>query len=380
MAPQTLAKGAHRKKKLNLRNILEYAVRSGASDIHLKVSRPPVLRVDGECRFAGEIGLTQEDMLAAIDMMMSPGEKDRFLAKGDADLAYNLDGVGRFRVNVLKQRGTIAVIMRYVKGKIPDSRGLNLPQEAVQRIANFRRGMVLITGTTGSGKSTTLAAIINMVNRARRDHIVTLEDPIEFVHEDILSSITQREVGIDTGDFKSALRALMREDPDVILIGEMRDVETFEAAIHAAETGHLVFSTLHTTNVMLTVDRIVDLFPPEQHMQVRTQLSHQLQAILSQRLVPSADGVGRVPCVEIMFNNPGIRALIRENQLKQIPGALVAGKAEHMQTFNMGLVRLIEKGLVTEAAAMNNSDNQDELKMNLQGIYVTTGGGGILKK
>ncbi len=380
MAPQTLAKGAHRRKKLILRNILEYAVRSGASDIHLKVPRPPVFRVDGECRFAGEIGLTQEDMLAAIDMMMSPEEKARFMEKGDADIAYSLDGVGRFRVNVLKQRGTIAVIMRHVKGKIPDFRGLNLPQDAVQRIANFRRGMVLITGTTGSGKSTTLAAIINMVNRARRDHIVTLEDPIEFVHEDILSSITQREIGIDTGDFKSALRALMREDPDVILIGEMRDVATFEAAIHSAETGHLVFSTLHTTNVMLTVDRIVDLFPPEQHQQVRTQLSYQLQAILSQRLVPSADGVGRVPCVEIMFNNPGIKALIRENQLKQIPGALVAGKAEHMQTFNMGLVRLVESGLITMNAALNNSDNQDELKMNMQGIYVTTGGGGILKK
>ncbi|MEK7793701.1 MAG: PilT/PilU family type 4a pilus ATPase [Candidatus Hydrogenedentota bacterium] len=380
MAPEVLFPAKQGRSQLTLKRILSYAVKLGASDVHLKVPRPPVLRVDGTCRFAGETPLSQEDLLSFLDDLMSEQEKARFLERGDMDLAYSLEDVGRFRVNVLKQRGTVAIVMRHVKEKIPDFRGLNLPPDAIHRIAEFRRGMILVTGTTGSGKSTSLAAIINILNQNRRDHIVSLEDPIEFVHPDILSTITQREIGIDTHDFKTALRALMREDPDVILIGEMRDVETFEAAIHASETGHLVFSTVHTTNVMLTVDRIVDLFPPVQHQQVRAQLSHQLKAILSQRLVPSADGSGRVPAVEIMFNNPGISALIRENNLKQIPGALMAGRSEHMQTFNMSLVALIKQGLITEADAMAASDNQEELKMNMQGIYVSTGGGGILKK
>ena len=380
MAPEMIAEAKHGNRALKLRGILEYAIGIGASDIHLKVERPPVIRVDGSCRFAGEVPLTQEHMLEFLDIMMTPEEKSRFMEKGDDDLALNMDGVGRFRVNVLKQRGTIGMILRHVKGKIPDFRGLNLPPDAVQKIAEIRRGMVLVTGTTGSGKSTSLASIINIINQSRREHIVTLEDPIEFVHQDIKASITQREIGLDTDDFKTALRAMMREDPDVIMIGEMRDIETFEAAMHASETGHLVFSTLHTTNVMLTIDRIVDLFPPVQHQQVRTNLAFQLRAILSQRLVVSADGAGRVPAVEIMFNNPGIQSLIRENNLKQIPGAIMGGKGEFMQTFNMSLVALVEQELITEGDAMEASDNKDELKMNLQGIYVSTGGGGILKK
>lgn len=380
MAPEVLARATHGQRKHELKRILGYAVKLGGSDVHLKVGRPPVIRVDGACRFAGEVPLSEEDMLGILDDMMKPEEKAAFMERCDADLALNLDDIGRFRVNVLMQRGTPAAILRHIKGKIPDSRGLNLPMEAVKRIAEFRRGMVLVTGTTGSGKSTSLASIINILNRTRPEHIVTLEDPIEFVHEDIMCTVTQREVGIDTNDFKTALRALMREDPDVILIGEMRDVETFEAAIHASETGHLVFSTLHTTNAMLTVDRIIDLFPPVQHQQVRMQLSHQLQAILSQRLIPSADGVGRVPAVEVMFNNPGIRSLIRDNHLKNIPSAIVAGKGEHMQTFNMSLVDLVKRELITEEAAIAASDNQDELKMNMQGIYVGAQGGGILKK
>ena len=380
MAPETLYEARKGRATLNLERILTYAIKLGASDIHLKVSRPPVLRVDGECRFAGEQSLTEADMDGVIEDVMNVREKERFLASGDADLALNMDGIGRFRVNAFKQRGTYGMIMRHIKGKIPDHRGLNLPPDAVQKIASLRRGMVLVTGTTGSGKSTSLASIINIINRTRRDHIVCLEDPIEFVHEDIMSTVTQREIGIDSDNFKTALRALMREDPDVILIGELRDVETFEAAIHASETGHLVFSTAHTTNVMLTVDRVIDLFPPDQHDQIRTQLAFQLQAILSQRLIPSADGVGRVPAVEIMFSNPGIRALIRDNNLKQIPGALVSGQGEHMQTFNMSLVSLINQGLVAQEDAMKASDNPEELKMNMQGIYVSTGGGGILKK
>ncbi|MBI3118500.1 MAG: PilT/PilU family type 4a pilus ATPase [Candidatus Hydrogenedentes bacterium] len=378
--PQILDIARKGRAELSLRRILTYAVKLGASDVHLKVHRPPVLRVDGSCRFAGETPLSEADMMRFLDDLMKEQEKAHYLERGDFDLGFNMEGVGRFRVNLLKQRGTPAIVMRHVKSKIPDFRGLNLPPEAIKRIADFRRGLVLVTGTTGSGKSTSLASIINIINRAHRDHIVSLEDPIEFLHEDILSTITQREVGIDTNDFKAALRALMREDPDVVLIGEMRDIETFEAAMHAAETGHLVFSTLHTTNVMLTVDRIVDLFPAAQHQQVRTQLSYQLRAIMSQRLIPSADGSGRVPAVEIMFNSPGIASLIRDNNLKQIPGALVGGRTEHMQTFNMSLVALMKAGLISEQDALANSDNQDELKMNMQGIYASSGGGGILKK
>jgi twitching motility protein PilT len=289
-------------------------------------------------------------------------------------------GLGRFRVNCLKQRGTVAIIMRHVKGKAPNFEMLNLPEESMTRIAGLRRGMVLVTGTTGSGKSTTLAAIIERINQTRPEHIVTLEDPIEFLYSDKRSSITQREVSIDTKDFKTALRAAMREDPDVILIGEMRDYETFQACISAAETGHLVFSTLHTTNAMMSIDRILDLFPADQHQQVRNQLALQLRALLAQRLVPTADGKGRVPAIEVMFNTPAVASLIRDNQIKLIGNAIAGGKEEGMQTFNMSLVDLVNKKLITLDDAENSSDNADELKMNLQGIYLSQSRGGILKR
>jgi twitching motility protein PilT len=248
------------------------------------------------------------------------------------------------------------------------------------KIADMPRGLVLITGTTGSGKSTTLASIIDWINARKRFHIITLEDPIEFLHTNKKSIVTQREVNIDTLDFGIALRAAMREDPDVILVGEMRDSETFQAAISAAETGHLVFSTLHTTNVMLTIDRILDMFPTNMHQQVRSQLALQVRACISQRLLPAADGKGRVPSIEVMLNNPGIAQLIRENTLKQIPNAISGGAEDGMQTFNMSLAALIKQGLIKESDGMIASDNADELKMNLQGIYLSQGRGGILKK
>ncbi len=367
-------------EQLSLQKILAYAVKRGASDIHLKVPRPPVMRLDGAIRFAGEVPLTQEHMLEFLDEMMDEKAKEDFLKSGDADLALSIPGIGRFRVNCLMQRSTVAIIMRHVKGEIPNFKELSLPEKPIQRIAQMHRGMVLVTGTTGSGKSTTLASIIDIINSTRAEHIVTLEDPIEFLHEDKKSSVTQREIAIDTKDFKTALRAMMREDPDIILIGEMRDRETFEACVSASETGHLVFSTLHTTNAMMTIDRIVDIFPAEQHQQVRTQLSRQLQALVAQRLLPSADGTGRVPAIEIMFNTPAIAELIKNNDLKLIPGAIAAGKEEGMQTFNMSLVELVEAGRIEEADAMAYSDNADELKMNLQGIYLSQGRGGILKR
>ncbi len=269
--------------------------------------------------------------------------------------------------------------MRHVKGKILDFTQLNLPP-AMEKIADMARGLALITGTTGSGKSTTLASIIDWVNQRKRHHIITLEDPIEFLHQNKKSIVNQREINIDTKNFHSALRAAMREDPDVILIGEMRDQETFQAAISAAETGHLVFSTLHTTNAMLTIDRIMDMFPSNMHDQVRSQLSLQLKACVAQRLIPSIDGKGRVPAIEIMLMNPGIAALIKENNVKQIPNAIVAGAEDGMQTFNMSLHDHLKAKRIKESDAMMASDNPDELKMFMQGIRLSSTRGGILKK
>ena len=367
-------------KQLTLDTILAYAVKYGASDIHLKVPRPPAFRVDGEIRFVGDGKLTQDDMMRFLDSMMTPQQKERFLESGDADMALSVSGVGRFRVNCFKQRSSVGIIIRHIKGKVLDFDSLHLPPESMGRIVQMARGLVLVTGTTGSGKSTTLASLIDKINQTRACHIVSLEDPIEYLHNDKKSSITQREISIDTKDFKTALRAMMREDPDIILIGEMRDMETFQACISAAETGHLVFSTLHTTNAMMTIDRILDLFPPDQHQQVRNQLALQLQALVAQRLVPAADGKGRVPAVEVMFNTPAIASLIRENQIKLLGNAIAGGKEEGMQTFNMSLVNLVRGGLVKQEDAEFNSDNVDELKMNLQGIYLSQSRGGILKR
>ena len=362
-----------------LQKILSHAVKHGASDIHLTVGSPPACRTDGQIRFIGENKLVPADTIDFLDDFMDAEEKAVFLKNGDADLAMSVPGLGRFRVNVLKQRGSVGIIMRHVKGKILSFEELNLPP-VLKEISDLRRGLVLVTGTTGSGKSTTLAAIVDRINRHRCEHILTLEDPIEFLHENKRGIITQREISIDTKDFKVALRAAMREDPDVILIGEMRDAETFSAAMSAAETGHLVFSTLHTTNVMLTIDRILDMFPADHHQQIRSQIALQLRATIAQRLVQTADGKGRVATVEIMFNTPAIAQLIRDNQIKQIPTAIAGGKEAGMQSFNMSLVDLVKGKFITEEEAKLNSDNPDELEMNLQGIYLSSSRGGILKK
>lgn len=363
-----------------LNEILQEVVTRGASDAHLKEGRPPALRIDGKLRFAEAPPLTREDLLGFVQQILGPEEKAHFLKTGDTDHALHVPGLGRFRVNCYKQRGGLAVILRHVKSKMPTFASLHLPEKAMERIAKLPRGLVLITGTTSSGKSTTLASLIDRVNETREGHIVTLEDPIEYVHEDKRCSISQREVGIDTEDFRSGLRAVMREDPNVILIGEMRDPETFQTCMSAAETGHLVFSTLHTTNVMMTIDRILEMFPPNQYAQVRAQLAMQLAAIVSQRLLLDAKGHGRVPAVEVMFTNPGIRALIRDGEVEQIPTAIADGEEDGMQSFNVSLAALVKQGLVTQEAAELASDNPEELLMNLQGIFISRGRGGILKK
>ncbi len=364
---------------VELRKILEDAVSRKASDIHLAAGSPPAFRVDGKMQFVGETPLDPHETEALLDEVLNPRQKAAFLERRDYDLAVSIPGLGRFRTNVLTQRGSVGYVFRHVSGKILSFQDLHLPP-VVQTIADLQRGLVLITGTTGSGKSTTLASIIDYINETRHSHIITLEDPIEFLYTNRKSVVTQREVVIDTEDFSTALRAAMRQDPDVILIGEMRDADTFQAAISASETGHLVFSTLHTSNAMLTIDRIVDLFPSNQQDQVRSQLSLQLKAAVAMRLLPKKDEKGRVPAIEVMRVSPAITALIKENNVKLIPNAIVAGREDGMQTFNMSLAGLVKADLVTEEVALLNSDNPDELQMNLQGIYLSQSRGGILKR
>ncbi len=379
-APKYSDKTKHAAEELTLRRILSYALDNGASDIHLKVARPPAIRIEGVLRFTDIRLLTEADMARFLDEIMSPQQKQVFLETGDADFAASIAELGRFRINCYRQRGTIAIALRYVKNNVPDFQSLHLPEKAMERIASLPRGLVLVTGTTSSGKSTTLAALIDRVNATRQGHILTLEDPVEYLHTDKECSVGQREVSIDTMDFKTGLRAIMREDPNVILIGEMRDAETFQACLGAAETGHLVFSTLHTTNVMMTISRILDMFPTDQHAQVRSQLALQLGAIVSQRLIPDASGKGRVPAVEVMFNDPGIASLIRDNEIERIPNAIADGEEDGMQTFNMALVVLVKKKIVTLEAAEWASDNPDALRMNLQGIFGSRDRGGISRK
>ena len=373
-------KGEDLFKELSLHRILSYALDNGASDIHLKVSRPPAIRIEGLLRFTKIRPLTETDMIEFLSEVMSPQQKQGFLETGDADFAASVLELGRFRINCYRQRGTTAMALRHIKTNVPDFQSLHLPEKAMERIASLARGLVLVTGTTSSGKSTTLAALIDRINATRQGHILTLEDPVEYLHTDKKCSVGQREVSIDTKDFKTGLRAIMREDPNVILIGEMRDSETFQTCLGAAETGHLVFSTLHTTNVTMTISRILDMFPSEQHDQVCSQLALQLGAIVSQRLLPTAIGKGRVPAVEVMFNDPGIASLIRDNELERIPNAIADGAEDGMQTFNMALVILVKQNIVTQEAAEWASDNPEALKMNLQGIFGSRDRGGISKK
>ncbi len=365
--------------ELSLRRIAEYALKQRASDIHLKVGRPPAIRIDSALRFVPMSAITDEDFLGFLEEFMTPEQQEAYLESGDADLAVDFPGLARFRANCYRQRGKNAVILRHVRTDIPDFASLNLPEKAMKHIAELPRGLVLVTGTTSSGKSTTLAALIGRINETRHGHIVTLEDPIEYVHEDKQCSVSQREVHLDTKDFRTGLRAILREDPNIILIGEMRDVDTFYTCLGAAETGHLVFSTLHTTNVMMTIDRILDLFPAEQHAQIRSQLALQLQAIVSQRLLPNASGTGRVPAVEVMFMNPGIASLIREDEIGRIPQVIADGRDEGMQTFNMHLIELVKSGTITMKDAEFASDNPDALKANLSGIFGMRDRGGITK-
>ncbi|MCK5862131.1 MAG: PilT/PilU family type 4a pilus ATPase, partial [Candidatus Hydrogenedentes bacterium] len=336
--------------------LLQRAVQKDASDIHLKVGNVPWLRIDGVMMPQEGQPFTSEMIDAILGIMLSAEQFKHFRKRGEVDLSYTEKGVGRFRVNVYRQRGSISCVMRRIKTVMQSFEQLHLP-DALQRFAMVQRGLVLITGTTGSGKTTTLASIVDYINRKRRCHIVTIEDPIEYLHNDKRAIVSQREIAMDTVDFTSALTSVMRQDPDVILVGEMRDLETFQAALSAAETGHLVFTTLHTTNVMQTIDRIIDLFPPNQHDQIRSQLSLNLHGIMCMRLLPRADGTGRVPACELLVANPAAKKLIKENRILQLDSVIASGKEEGMLSFNDSLHLLITQGLVEKEVAMEVSEN-----------------------
>ena len=337
-----------------------------ASDLHIKAGSPPVVRVDGELILMDEVPLTPEDTKDIAASIMTDKQIRRFSEHNEIDFAYSSPNLGRFRVNVFRQRGSISVAMRQVTTKIPSFEELHLP-DIIKRIALEPRGLVLVTGTTGSGKTTTLAAMIDHINNSMRRHVVTIEDPIEVLHKDKRSIINQREIGLDTDSYISALKYVLRQDPDDILIGEMRDTETVAAALTAAQTGHFVISTLHTIDATETINRIIDFFPLHQQKQVRIMLAGTLKAIVSQRLLTRADGAGRVPAIEIMITTNRIRDfLLNQDQAMLIADAIKEGDFYGMQTFDQALLKLYEDGLITLSDAAQVASNPHDFKLLVQ--------------
>ena len=326
-----------------LDQIIRTAIAAGSSDIHISTHRPASCRVYGKLFTMDKEDLTNEDLTRMVQPFLKiKGVAERMETLGEADFAYSFDDTTRFRVNMFKQKGEYAVVMRLLPTKMPEPDALGLP-EAVQNFVNLKRGLVLVTGETGSGKSTTLASLLNRINQTQQKHIITIEDPVEFVHKHKMSLVNQREIGIDTMSFSNALRASLREDPDIILVGEMRDLETIETALTAAETGHLVFSTLHTNSAPATIDRIVDVFPTNQQAQVRVQLANVLEGIVCQQLIPVREGSGRVAAFEVMVANTAIRNLIREGKSFQLTSQIQTGRKQGMQTMDESLLKLFEQ-------------------------------------
>jgi twitching motility protein PilT len=351
--------------------ILAAAVQAGASDIHIKVGTPVVFRINRQLiDIEGPIP-TEEWVDNVIEHILPKHVHKRFDSDREADFSYFLQGAGRFRTNIFQQRGSMAMAMRYVRSQVPEASQLGL-MPITAALADSPRGIILVAGTTGSGKSTTLASMIEHVNGNSRRHIVTLEDPIEYVFEDNQSIIEQREVGLDTPSFASALKAALRQDPDVIMIGEMRDATSFAAAMSAADTGHLVLSTLHTTNSSQSVTRILDYFKAEERDQVRRQLAGTLKAVICQRMVPKIGG-GVVPAQEIMINTGTVRKLIEDNRLDKLAAAIETGGEDGMQDFNQALFKLVQDGQVTKEDALERATNPQALEMNFQGIFLSQG-------
>jgi twitching motility protein PilT len=351
-------------------DLLRLAVEKKASDLHLKVGNNPYVRVDGTLVPLPDMNrVTPEEMLSMAFSMMTNRQKQKFKETAELDMAYGVAGLGRFRVNVFQQRGNVGMVLRVIPTKIRTIEELNLPR-VIENICEEQRGLVLVTGTTGSGKSTTLASMVDRINTSRSDHVITIEDPIEFLHRDKRSFINQREVEVDTANFSTALRAALRQDPDVILVGEMRDLETIATALLAAETGHLVFSTLHTLDATETIQRIIAVFPPPEQKQIRLQLAGTLKAVVSQRLVRRADDKGRVPAVEVMIATGYIRdCIINPEKTRMIHEAIAAGTSQYgMQTFDQSLYDLYTRNLISFEEALSRASNPDDFKLRVQGI------------
>lgn len=359
---------------MELNEILKMALKARASDIHIKAGLPPVYRIDGALRpLPNAPRMVSESLQAMAEGIMNQEQRRKFEATHECDLAYGVPGLGRFRVNIFKQRGSVSMVLRVIPFKVLSLDDLLLPP-VLKKIAMEPRGLVLVTGATGSGKSTSLAALIDHINSERTCHIVTIEDPIEYLHRDKKSLVNQREVGFDTEGFDVALKGALRQDPDVILVGEMRDYETIETALTAAETGHLVLSTLHTIDAPETINRIVAVFPPYQQRQIRAQLASVLKGVVSQRLVPRADGKGRVPAVEVLVSTARTRELVEDKDKTKLLGdAIQQGYVSYgMQTFDQSLMALLKKKLITFDEALRQASNPDDFRLKMSGISSTS--------
>ncbi len=353
---------------MNVDELLRHTVERGASDLHLKVGNVPFIRIDGELQPTGFPGLTSDDTANFANSVMPEHKKREFSETNESDIGYTLGGVGRFRINVYRQRGLVGLAVRRVRNEIPTFEELRLPA-SVRGLAESPRGLVLVTGPTGTGKTTTIAAMIGHINRTRRAHIITIEDPIEVVHDDELSLIEQREIGIDTSSYATALRHIIRQDPDVVFLGEIRDPESALSAIQAAETGHMVISTLHTIDCMETINRVLDLFPPNQQKEVRLSFAGALRGIVSQRLVTRADGKGRVPAVEVLVNTGRVfDRIVDSDQTEGIAEVIAEGDFYGMQTFDQALVKLVKEGLVQVDEARHGATNPHDFDLQLAGV------------
>jgi|KBSSwiStaDraftv2_1062776.scaffolds.fasta_scaffold96180_4 twitching motility protein PilT len=358
---------------MNIRSVLEKMIAARASDLHIKIGTPPVVRVDGVLYTLDEPAPNADDLRSVVNQLLNEEQRLFFSTHNEIDFAFGVAGLARFRANVFMQRGSPALALRHVPVDVPTIEDLGLPP-LVRELAFAPRGLILVTGRTGSGKSTSLAAMIDALNRVTTRNVITVEDPIEFLHRDRMSFIHQREVGLDTRSFHEGLRYVLRQDPDIILVGEIRDLETMSTALMAADTGHLVLSTLHTTDVVQTLQRVISFYPPHQHDEIRMSIASNLRAVICQRLIPRRDGAGRAPAVEVMINTPTIRELLLSpEKMPLIHSAVAEGVTQYgMQTFDQSVMGLLKDGVITEEEAIKNCNNPNELSLKLKGISATS--------